>query len=136
MAKSAIATVGEYIASLPKDVQPVLKVVRSTIRKAVPKAEETISYKIPAIKLPSGIVLYYAGWKEHYSLYPATKLVLETFKKYLAGYQLRKGTIRFPFTQPVPVRLIARIAKLRARECEERAKAKAAVKKMRSTTSR
>ena len=70
MAKTNFKTVNEYIASKPKDVQTVLKLVRNAIRKAVPEAEELISYRIPMYKMNGGPVLYFAGWKEHYSLYP------------------------------------------------------------------
>lgn len=116
----------EYIASQPEEVQGILGRVRSTIRKAVPAAEEVISYKIPTYKLYSGPVLYFAGWKQHYSLYPANDRIVAAFKDELAPYKVNKGTIRFPFSQPVPVKLIGRIAKFRAQETAEREKAKAA----------
>ncbi len=116
----------EYIASQPEAVQGLLKRVRSTLRKAVPGAKEVISYKIPTYKLPGGPVLYFAGWKRHYSLYPATAHVVAAFKDDLAPYEVDKGTIRFPFSEPVPVKLIERIAKFRAKEVAEREKAKAA----------
>ena len=94
----------------------MLKRVRSTIRKAVPQTDEVISYKIPAYKLHGRPVLYFAAWKQHYSLYPVTRRVLAAFKNELAPHDVRKNTIRFPFSQPVPVKLIAAIAKFRARE--------------------
>jgi uncharacterized protein YdhG (YjbR/CyaY superfamily) len=128
MAKTDFNSVDEYIASQPEAVQAVLKRVRSAIRKAVPGAEEVISYQIPAYKLPSGSVIYFAGWKQHYSLYPATDQVIEAFEDDLAPYTVNKGTIRFPLSQPVPVKLIERIAKFRAKENAERAKAKGAAK--------
>ncbi|MDP9220703.1 MAG: DUF1801 domain-containing protein [Actinomycetota bacterium] len=123
MAKTDFKSVDEYIATLPEDVQAILQRVRSTIRKALPGAEEVISYQIPAYRLHGGTVLYFAGWKRHYSLYPATDHVVEAFKDELAPYEVDKGTIRFPLSQPVPVKLIERIAKFRAREAAERAKA-------------
>ena len=126
MAKIAFKSVDEYIASQPETVQGILGRVRSTIRKAVPGAEELISYKIPTYKLASGPVLYFAGWKQHYSLYPATEHVIAAFKDELARYEVNKGTIRFPFSQPVPVKLIGRIARFRAKEVAAREKAKAA----------
>jgi uncharacterized protein YdhG (YjbR/CyaY superfamily) len=104
--------------------------VRSTIRKAVPEAEEVISYQIPAYKLHGRPVLYFAGWKQHYSLYPSTAQLIAAFKDDLAPYEFNdKGTIRFPISQPVPVGLIGRIAKFRAKEAAERGKAKAAATK-------
>ena len=123
--KTDFKSVDEYIASQPDGVQSVLNRVRSTIRKAVPGAEETISYKIPAYKLNGDRVLFFAGWKHHYSLYPATKRVIKAFRVELALYEVSKGTIRFPFSEPVPVKLIGRIAKFRAKEVSERSKAKA-----------
>jgi uncharacterized protein YdhG (YjbR/CyaY superfamily) len=124
--KTDFKSVSEYIASQPDGVQSVLNRVRRTIRKAVPGAEETISYKIPAYKLHGDRVLFFAGWKQHYSLYPATARVVEAFKDELARYEVSKGTIRFPLSEPVPVKLIGRIAKFRAKEVSDREKAKAA----------
>jgi len=129
MARTDFKSVDEYIATQPHDVQPTLERVRGTIRKAVPSAEEVISYQIPAYRLHGGAVLYFAGWKQHYSLYPATERLVKAFKSDLAPYKVQKGTIRFPLSEPVPVKLIAGIAKFRAKETAERAKATAAVKR-------
>jgi len=116
MAKTAFQSVDEYIRSQPKSSQAVLKRVRGIIRKAVPDAEEAISYQIPTYRLPSGSLLYLAGWKQHYSLYPATERLVTAFKEDLVPYRVRKATIRFPLSEPVPAELIARIAKFRAEE--------------------
>src|ERR1700693_6011814 len=116
MAKTNFKSVDEYIASQPEAVQGVLKRVRTTIRMAVPEAEEIISYKMAAYKLPGLPVLYFAGWKQHYSLYPATDHVVTALQDALSRYEISKGTIRFPLSEPVPVKLIERIAKLRAKE--------------------
>ena len=126
-AKTGSKPVDAYIAAQPKTAQSALKSVRSAIRKAVPAAEEGISYQIPTYKLHGGRVLFIAAWKQYYSLYPATGRVLAAFKKELAAYEVQKSTIHFPFSQPVPVKLIERIAKFRA--TEEREKAKAAAPK-------
>ena len=131
MAKTDFKSVDEYIATQPEDVQAILQRVRSAIRQAVPGAEEAISYQIPAYKLDGRPVLYFAGWKQHYSLYPASDPLVEAFKDELAPYQVDKGTIRFPPSRPVPVKLIARIAKFRAQEAAERASAKPAAPKRR-----
>ena len=119
MAKTDFKSVNEYIASQPKAVQTILRRVRAIIRKAVPAAKEVISYQIPAYKLNSRAVLYFAGWKHHYSLYPASDRLVAAFKDELASYKLSKGTIRFPHSDPVPVDLIERIAKFRAKEVAE-----------------
>jgi uncharacterized protein YdhG (YjbR/CyaY superfamily) len=131
MAKTDFKSVDEYIASQPEAVQGVLERVRSIIRKAVPGAEEVISYQIPAYKVQGGRVLYFAGWKKHYSLYPATEQLVAALRDELAPYELRKGTIRFPLSEPIPVKLIERIAKFRAKEVAELEKAKAAALKKR-----
>jgi uncharacterized protein YdhG (YjbR/CyaY superfamily) len=131
MAKTDFKSVDEYIAKHPEDVQAILQRVRSTIRKALPGAQEVISYQIPTYKLHGGYVIYFAGWKRHYSLYPATDHLVAAFKDELAPYEVSKGTIRFPLSQPVPVKLIERIAKFRAKEAAERASAKLAARKKR-----
>ena len=128
MANTNFKSVDDYIATKPETVQAVLERVRGTIRKAVPHAQEVISYQIPAYKLDGGTVIYFAGWKEHYSLYPASDRLVKAFKGDLAPYKVSKGTIRFPLDEPVPAKLIADIAKFRAKETLERAIAKAAVK--------
>jgi len=119
-------SVDEYIARHPEDVQAILQRVRGAIRKALPGAEEVISYQIPAYRLQHGAVLYFAGWKQHYSLYPATGGLVAAFKAELAPYEVSKGTIRFPLSRPVPLGLIGRIARFRGKEAAERARAKQA----------
>lgn len=110
-------TVDDYLAAQPLPVRKILERVRTTIRKALPKnAVELISYRIPAYRLPEGIVLYFAGWKQHYSIYPVTAAITAAFPEEVATYQVSKGTLRFPLDQPVPVKLIAGIAKIRAQE--------------------
>jgi uncharacterized protein YdhG (YjbR/CyaY superfamily) len=131
VAKTSFKTVDDYIALQPEATQRVLERVRATLRKALPRAEEVISYQIPAYKLPGGAVIYFAGWKQHYSLYPATARVVETFEKELAPYSVSRGTIRFPLAEPVPLRLIERIAKLRAKEVAELERAKKTAAKKR-----
>lgn len=130
--RSKSSGVDKYIADFPRPVQTVLRKVRSTIRKALPGAEETISYRIPAYKLDGRMVIYFAGWKQHYSLYPATSGVVAKFKREFERYEYNgKGTIRFPISEPVPEQLIAGIVKLRANENTARVKAKAAAAKKR-----
>jgi uncharacterized protein YdhG (YjbR/CyaY superfamily) len=120
MAKTDITSVTDYIAAQPAAARPLLKRVRSAIRRALPSAEEVISYKIPAYRLQGKTVLFFAGWKAHYSLYPASVALAARFKDDLAPYKVNKGTIRFPLSQPVPVKLIERIAKFRAKEVAKR----------------
>ena len=122
MAKTDFKSVDEYIASQPETVRGVLERLRSIILKAMPGVEEVISYKIPTYKLHGRPVLYFAGWRQHYSLYPANDHVVAAFKDDLAPYKISRGTIRFPLSQPVPVKLIERIAKFRAKEVAKREK--------------
>ena len=122
MAKKQMGSVDEYIAAQAGAVQRVLQRVRNAIRRAVPRADETISYGIPTYKLDGRAVIYFAGWSEHYSIYPSTRRVSDALGSELAPYQAGKGTLRFALADPVPVRLIARIAKLRAQEVAERGK--------------
>jgi uncharacterized protein YdhG (YjbR/CyaY superfamily) len=131
MARTDFKSVDEYIAAQPDAVQAVLGLVRNAIRKAMPGAEEAISYKIPTYKLNDRAVLYFAGWKQHYSLYPAGEQLVAAFKDGLASYKIDKGTIRFPLSEPVPVKLIERIAKFRAQEAATRMKAKPAAPRKR-----
>lgn len=122
--KRDIETVDEYIAMQPETAQRALSQVRSAIQKAAPEAEESISYKIPTYKLNGERLLYFAGWKKHYSLYPATKRLLEALKDDLKTYQVEKSTVRFSLAEPVPVKLIETIAKFRAQEISEAGKSK------------
>jgi uncharacterized protein YdhG (YjbR/CyaY superfamily) len=124
MAKTDFKSVDEYIATHPANVQTILQRVRGTIRKALPSAEEGISYQIPTFKMHGTYVVYVAAWKAHYSLYPASARLVAAFEDELAPYEVNKGTLRFPLSKPVPVRLIAGIAKFLATEAEERARAK------------
>jgi uncharacterized protein YdhG (YjbR/CyaY superfamily) len=123
MAKIPFESVDDYILSKPEATRVVLRKVRAIVRKAVPAAEERISYDIPSYRLPGGTVIYFAGWKKHFSLYPATDGVVAAFTDELASYQVEKGTIRFPLDAPVPARLVAGIARQRAREVVAAAKA-------------
>ena len=117
-------SVDDYIAAQPAAAQPSLRRVGATIRKAVPKAEESISYGMPTYKLHGERLLYFAGWKKHYSIYPATKALLEVFKGDLESIEIANSTLQFSFATPVPVKLIERIAKFRAKEVTKSSKAR------------
>jgi uncharacterized protein YdhG (YjbR/CyaY superfamily) len=120
MAKTDFKTVDEYVASQAQAVRGTLERVRQAIRKGAPAAQEVISYGIPTYKLDGKPVLHFAGWKQHYSLYPASKGVVAMLKDDLAAYEINKATIRFPLSEPVPVKLIERIAKVRAKEVAQK----------------
>jgi uncharacterized protein YdhG (YjbR/CyaY superfamily) len=124
MAKTKFESVKQYIDSKPKHAQVALKQVQSAIRKAVPEAEEKISYQLPTYVLNGVPLVYFAGWKEHFSVYPAGDALVAEFKEELGSYEVTKGTIRFPLAEPVPVKLIEKIAKFRAAQLKARDKGK------------
>lgn len=123
MAKANLNSVDDYIDSQPKAVRGILELVRDTIRKAAPQAEEVISYQMPTYLLNGDRLVYFAAWKKHYAIYAATERVVAAFQDELAPYEVEKGTIRFPLDKPVPVKLIGRIVKFRAKEVAERSRA-------------
>ena len=122
MTRPVPKSVDEYIAAQPEARRRKLEQVRAAIRKAVPETVECIGYRMAAYKLHGRIILYFAGFKEHYSLFAASGTFFAALEDELKGYELRKGTVHFPFTKPVPVKLISRIAKLRAAGIEATAK--------------
>ena len=118
--KKRFASVREYIASKPKESRASLEAVRRAILKGLPNANEGLAYQMPAYTMNGVGVLYFAGWKSHYSLYPASDALVGAFARELAPYERSKGTIKFPLSEPVPVRLIERIAKFRVRQIKAR----------------
>ncbi|MGE0237823.1 MAG: iron chaperone [Parvibaculaceae bacterium] len=136
MAKTDYKSVDDYVAAQPDAVRGLLEEVRAVIRKALPKAEEVISYQIPAYKIDGAAVVFFAGWKAHYSLYPATKAVVTALKTELAPYGVEKGTVRFPLDAPVPKRLIATIAKTRAEKAAAEVAKKTAAKRKKAAAKR
>ncbi len=109
------ADIDEYIAGFPPATQKALKLIRATIRKAAPKAEEAISYAIPAYKLDGLWLIYFAAFTNHVSVYPAPRGKPE-FRDELTKYKGGKGTVQFPLSEPIPTDLITRIVKFRARK--------------------
>jgi uncharacterized protein YdhG (YjbR/CyaY superfamily) len=114
MKKGVPKSVDEYIAAQPEAVRLKVEQVRAAIRKAVPDALEGIGYRMPGYKLHGKPMLYFAGFKEHYLLFAASGTFFAALEHELREYELRKGTVHFPLTKPVPVKLISRIARLRA----------------------
>ena len=119
-------SVDEYIAAQPTPVRPKLAQVRAAIRRAVPEAVEGIGYRMPGYKLHGKPMLYFAVFQQHYSLFAASGTFFATLADELKDYELRKGTVHFPLAKPVPVKLIGRIAKLRAAGIDAAAKEPAA----------
>ncbi len=120
-------TVDEYLATFPTATKTLLKKIRATIKAAAPEAEEIISYGIAGYKY-HGILIYFAGFTNHVSIYPAPRSN-EIFKEELAGYKGGKGTVQFPLDKPLPLKLITRIVQFRAGENAEKAKKKKIIRK-------
>ena len=117
--KTATATnIDEYISTFPASTAKILKQVRMTVRKAAPKAEETISYGMPAFRYKGKVIIYFAGFKNHIGVY-ATPSGHAAFQKELSVYKQGKGSVQFPLDQPMPLDLIARIVKFRVQQQDE-----------------
>lgn len=102
-------TIDEYISMQPEQIRPYLFEVRNAIRTAIPDAEERISWSMPTYWKQHNII-HFAGFKKHIGLYPGPEAV-EAFSEQLTEYKSSKGTIQFPHSKPIPVELIADIAK-------------------------
>ena len=114
------SSLSAYLAGLPPAVRRQVRRIRTTLRAAAPGAVDVISYGIPALRLDGRILLWYAGWKAHTSLYPLTPAVRRALGDAIASYATSKGTIRFPLEDPPPVALLRKI--VRARVAELRSK--------------
>lgn len=112
--KPTPSNIDDYIARFPKEVQPLLNKMRLTVQRAAPQATETISYGIPAFTL-GGMLVWFAAHKNHIGFYPRASGIA-VFRKELAQYKQAKGSVQFPFEQPLPLPLITRIVKFRVKE--------------------
>lgn len=115
-------SIEDYIASFPGDIQPLLKKMRSTIRRSAPHATEKISYGMPAF-VHCGPLVYFGGFKNHIGFFP-TPSGIKAFENDLKKYKTSKGAIQFPLDKPLPVSLISKIVKFRKAQNERRAKTK------------
>lgn len=122
MEVNKIHLVDAYIASFPQPTKLKLEALRAAIKKAAPKAEELISYKMPAYKL-NGMLVYFAAYKNHIGFYPTASGIL-AFKKELSIYKGAKGSVQFPLTEELPLNLITKIVKFRVQENSQKRKAK------------
>jgi uncharacterized protein YdhG (YjbR/CyaY superfamily) len=111
--------VEKYIRQVPGDIQILLNRIRATIREAAPEAVEGIAYQMPAYKLNGKPLVYFAGFKNHIGFY-ATPTGHAEFACELSAYKQGKGSVQFPYNQPLPVELIAKIVKFRVKENKSR----------------
>jgi len=116
-------TIGAYLSRVPRERRPALEELRKTIRSVAPEAEEVISYRMPAFR-QSGMLVWYAGFKDHCSFFVGSGVVLRKFGTELAPFKAGKGTLQFKPKRPIPVSLVRRIVRARIAEYESRASSK------------
>ena len=116
---TAARSVDEYLANTPEPARSTLKHIRAVIKSVVPKeTTEVISYRIPMFKY-NGMLVGYAAFAKHCSLFPTGSGVIEQFAKELKGYKTSRGTIQFPSDKPLPDALLKKIVKQRVKENRE-----------------
>ena len=114
--RKELKTFNDYKMDYPPEIQKRLEEIRQAVKSVVPEAKERISYNMPSFWF-HGNLLYYGAFKNHIGFYPASKTVFEKFKDELKIYkQSGKGTVQFPYDKPIPLKLIQKIAKIRANE--------------------
>ena len=118
-----VKDISSYIASVDEEVQPVLAKLRQQIEKAAPKAVAGIAYGMPSYKYNGKPLAYFAANKKHLGFYP-TPAVVTAFKKELEPYVTSKGAVQLPYDQKLPVSLITKMVKFRAKQIDESSKTK------------
>jgi uncharacterized protein YdhG (YjbR/CyaY superfamily) len=113
MDKKTPKNFNDYVDRFPKDAQQRLTTMRLTIKKAAPKAKETISYGVPCFTLDR-VLVWFAAAKSHIGFYPGA-LTIATFKEELSSYKTGRGSVQFPFDEPLPLALVTRMVKFRVK---------------------
>jgi len=114
--KQKPTTIDEYLASVKPEQRAALQKLRQTIHAVAPKAEECISYGIPAFRLNKRSLVFFGAWANHCSFYPGSSTTLKGFRGDLKGFQITKGTIRFACDNPLPTTLVKKLVKARMAE--------------------
>lgn len=114
-------TVEEYIAQFPAETQKLLKQLRKTMRAELPKADEVVSYGIATYKMNGKAVTYFAGFKEHVSVYPIPQ-GSAAFQKQVEKHQTGRGTLQFPLDEPLPLAFIRKATRYRLKATRAKSK--------------
>jgi uncharacterized protein YdhG (YjbR/CyaY superfamily) len=114
--KRRAATHHQYFAGLPDDKRAALEKLRRVIQAAVPRAEECMSYQLPAFHLDGKVLVLFGATNKHCSFYPGSGTAVEAHQGDLRGYNTSKGTIRFDADKPLPASLVRKIVKYRIAE--------------------
>ena len=114
-------TIDEYLAAVKADQRAALQKLRRAIHGAAPKAQECISYGIPAFRLNGRSLVFFGAWANHCALYPGSSATLKKFRNELTDFPISKGTIRFSADKPLPVSLVKKLVKARIAENNDRA---------------
>jgi uncharacterized protein YdhG (YjbR/CyaY superfamily) len=109
-------TIDEYLAGVKPEQRVALERLRQTIRAAEPRAEECISYGIPAFRLDGRPLVFFGAWANHCAFYPGSSVTFKKFQNDLRNFQISKGTIRFSPEKPLPTKLVKKLVKARLAE--------------------
>ena len=112
--KPTLRTIDDYLATLDVDKREALQKLRKTIKTIAPKAEECISYQMPAFRIDGKILLWMGAGSSHCAFYPGG--IVEQYTEDLKGYKTSKGTIRFQPDKPIPTPLVQKLVKARIAE--------------------
>jgi len=109
-------TIDEYLATLSDDKRAALEKLRKTIRAVAPKAQECISYQLPAYRLDGKMLVAFGATANHCAFYPMSSSTVEAHQNVLRDYDTSKGTIRFQADKPLPAALVQKLVKARIAE--------------------